>query len=114
MLLTNLLLMTGKISFVEAPLYNYVWRRDSLCHSQATGARSPARLRVREQQATIYRDAWQSYQAWLGQQLTSAELLDRIRSLSTRFVTAEARAELQVETLRLATVLRGACQSSAA
>jgi glycosyltransferase involved in cell wall biosynthesis len=106
MLLTNLLLMTGKISFVEAPLYNYVWRRDSLCHSQATGARSPARLRVKEQQATIYRGAWQAYQAWMRQEVTSAEFTGQIRSLATRFVTAEARAELQAETLRLAAIMR--------
>lgn len=111
-LLTNLLLMTGKLSFVEMPLYNYVIRRDSLSHSKSTGSQSQARLCVREQQAAIYREALQSYQAWLRQKITSAELISRVRNLSTRYVTPEIRAEIEFETSRLNAVLRNTWDSS--
>ena len=39
-LLTNFLLMTGRVSFVDEPHYQYVIRPDSLSHSHATGVRS--------------------------------------------------------------------------
>jgi glycosyltransferase involved in cell wall biosynthesis len=106
-LLTNLLLTTGKVSFVDTPLYCYLLRNDSLSHSESTGAKSETRRRIKEQQAAIYREALQYRRAWIGQQLTSPEFMSRIRSLSTRFVTGEDRTELIFETARLEAVLRG-------
>src|SRR5260370_31044553 len=109
-LLTNLLLMTGKVSFVEAPLYHYVIRSDSLSHSDATGARSHALAHVRAQQAAIYREALHWYRAWSNQQITSTEFVAFVRRLSARGVTAEDRAAIAFETSRLATLLRGSAE----
>lgn len=105
-LLTNLLLMTGKVSFVEAPLYHYVIRHDSLSHSRATGARSSARAYVRGQQETIYSEGLHWYRAWNNQTITSEDLVSLVRELATRFVTAPDRAEIAVEVRRLKVVMR--------
>ncbi|MBV8629694.1 MAG: glycosyltransferase family 2 protein [Silvibacterium sp.] len=105
-LLTNFLLMTGRISFIEEPLYQYVIRRDSLSHSPSTGARSSIRIMTRHQLAAMYREALEHYRAWMRGESSSVELNGRIRMLVGRFVTPELRQALQVETARLAAVLR--------
>ena len=104
-LLTNLLLMMGKVSFIDAPLYHYVIRRDSLSHSEATGARSPARAHVRAQQAAIYREALYWYRAWNNGAIGSEELATLIQGLATRFVTAAEREAIAFEAARLAALI---------
>lgn len=106
-LLTNLLLMVGKVSFVQSPLYHYVLRRDSLSHSPVSGAFSPERIRVRKLQAAIYREALRFYRDWRRGRMTSPELMRRIREASAVRITAQERAELASETARLANLLRG-------
>ena len=105
-LLTNFLLMTGRVSFVEEPHYQYVLRPDSLSHSQATGVRSPIRIATKQRLAAMYREAFEHYHAWMRRQLSSAEFTDRIRHLASRNITPELRQALTVETARLADILR--------
>ena len=105
-LLTNLILMTGKIAFVEAPLYHYLLRRDSLSHSPASGARSAARIEARAKQQAIYREALAHFREYSAGKQTSEEFLGRVRSLLSRHVTAADRSALQQETERLAELLR--------
>ena len=105
-LLTNFLLMTGRVSFVEEPHYQYVLRPDSLSHSHATGIRSPIRIATKQRLAEMYREAFEHYRAWMRQQLSSAEFTDRIRHLASRNITPELRHALRVETARLADILR--------
>jgi glycosyltransferase involved in cell wall biosynthesis len=104
-LLTNLILMTGRISFVEEPLYYYTLRPDSLSHSAATGVRSQARMMAKARLAALYGEALGDYRAWHGGEMASAEFLERVRGLCGRFVSAEDRAALGKETARLAAVL---------
>jgi glycosyltransferase involved in cell wall biosynthesis len=105
-LLTNLLLIVGKVSFVDAPLYHYLHRCDSLSHSRATGARSAERNLTREKQAALYREALQLRRSWVDRQISSVELTARIAQLVTRSVPVEARNALARETSRLAGILR--------
>jgi Glycosyl transferase family 2 len=105
-LLTNFLLMTGRISFVEEPHYQYLIRSDSLSHSQNTGVRSPIRIATKQQLALMYREALEHYRAWTRQKLSSFELNEHIRKLATRFVTPELQYALDIETARLATLIR--------
>jgi len=105
-LLTNFLLMTGRVSFVEEPHYQYVIRPDSLSHSQATGVRSPIRIATKQHLSAMYREAFEQYRAWTRQQLSSADFTGRIRQLATRHVTPELRHALEVETSRLAALIR--------
>jgi glycosyltransferase involved in cell wall biosynthesis len=109
-LLTNLLLMTGKVSFVEAPRYHYLLRRDSLSHSDATGARSPVRACVREQQAAIYREALHWRRKLKKRAIANEEFMTRVRDLATRFVTPLDREAVAHEAARLAAVMQRCAQ----
>ena len=105
-LLTNFLLMTGRVSFVPEPHYQYVIRPDSLSHSQATGVRSPIRIATKQHLAAMYREAFEQYRVWTRQQLSSGDFTGRIRQLAMRHVTPELRRALEVETSRLAALIR--------
>jgi hypothetical protein len=105
-LLTNLLLMTGKVSFVDEPLYHYVIRRDSLSHGASTGNNSQIRILTKRYQAAIYCTALHWYWAWMEERMTSSDFFQRVRNLVVRPITPQARAELRVETSRLAALIR--------
>lgn len=105
-LLTNLLLMTGKVSFVDEPLYHYVIRHDSLSHSPLTGAKSLLRRHIKQQQARIYDQTLRWHWAWMDGTITSTDLLGRIRKLLATYVTPEARAALGLEIARLTGVIQ--------
>jgi hypothetical protein len=104
-LLTNLLLMTGRVSFVADPLYHYRIRSDSLSHSRATGARSQARTQIRAQQADIYKEAFARYRKCSQQEMTREDLVACIRELATQFVTASDREAIDREAARLSAVM---------
>jgi glycosyltransferase involved in cell wall biosynthesis len=105
-LLTNFLLMTGRVSFVDEPLYQYVIRPDSLSHSQATGVRSAIRIATKQRLAAMYREAFEHYRAWMRGHISSVEFNVRIRRLAARNVTPELRHALNTETARLAALIR--------
>ena len=98
--------MTGRVSFLEEPLYQYVIRPDSLSHSPSSGVRSPIRIMTKQQLAAMYREAFEHYRGWMRRTITSAQLNERIRELSRRFVTPQLREAVEFETERLASVLR--------
>ena len=104
-LLTNLVLMTGKVSFIEEPLYHYTIRPDSLSHGAATGARSQARTAAKAQQEALYREAFRCYKQWMKGELGSGNFLSQVRELTGRFVTPRDRATLASETARLTEIL---------
>jgi len=105
-LLTNLLLIVGKVSFVDAPLYHYLRRADSLSHSRATGGQSAERIRIREKQAALYREALHFRRVWADRKISSVELTTCIAQLATRSIPVEERSALAHETARLAGILR--------
>jgi len=111
-LLTNFLLMTGKVSFVDAPLYQYVIRGDSLSRGHATGPRSPERILVKKQLAAMYHEALHWYRACTKRQISRAELAKTICGLSCRFVTGEDRAAIALEASKLAMEIRCAAKVS--
>ena len=105
-LLTNFLLMTGKVSFVNAPLYQYVIRRDSLSRGEETGPQSPERILVKKQLATMYHEALHWYRAWKKRQISRTQLVKTICQLSGRYVSDEDEAAIAFEASRLATEIR--------
>lgn len=105
-LLTNFLLMTGRVSFVDEPHYQYVIRPDSLSHSQATGVRSPIRIATKQRLGAMYREAYEHYRAWMRGQISSVDFNSHLRQLAARNVTPELRHALNRETARLAALIR--------
>lgn len=105
-LLTNFLLMTGRVSFVDEPHYQYVIRPDSLSHSAATGVRSPIRVATKQRLAAMYSEAFGQYRAWMRRQISSAEFTGRIRRLAACKITPELRSALNRETARLVAQVR--------
>jgi glycosyltransferase involved in cell wall biosynthesis len=106
MLLTNLLLMTGKASFLSRPLYHYVVRQQSLSHASDTGVRSALRKQVKEEQGVIYRQAFGVYRLYLCQRVSGRELNERIREISSRHVNPELRRASAYYSSRLRRILR--------
>lgn len=104
-LVMNLLLMTGRVTYVNQPLYNRLVRPDSLVNSSATGLRSPARLKVKGQLQAIYRHAFATYQSYLAGDIEADALVNEIRTLCGRHVAADEKAALLHETERLRAVL---------
>jgi len=105
-LLTNFLLMTGRVSFVDEPHYQYVIRPDSLSHSAATGVRSPIRIATKQHLAAMYSEAFGHYHAWIRRQISSAEFTGHIRRLAACNITPELRSALNRETARLVAHIR--------
>jgi hypothetical protein len=79
-LITNLLLLTGTVSWTPEPLY---WRRlrpDSLTRSPDTGLESDERRALRGEMREIYRLAYRDYQSHLSGEVSREEMLRSIRS----------------------------------
>lgn len=107
-LLMNLLMMTGRVSYVEEPLYTRVIRPDSLTTSQATGLQSAERSRVRRYHDKIFHNAYAAYNRYLAGELSAGELANYIREQSQQHVTAAEQAALNEESARLrSAMLRG-------
>jgi hypothetical protein len=103
--LMNLLLMTGRVAYVDQPLYNRWLRAESLENAAATGMRSPLRAEVHRRLGRSYTDVFKQYQAYLQGSLSWAEMIEAIRTISARYVTAQDQTALVEETERLRTLL---------
>jgi hypothetical protein len=103
--LMNLLLMTGRVAYVDQPLYNRWLRAESLENAAATGMRSPLRAEVHRRLGRSYTDVFKQYQAYLQGSLSWAELVEAISTISARYVTAQDQTALVEETERLRTLL---------
>jgi glycosyltransferase involved in cell wall biosynthesis len=106
-LLTNLVLMTGKVSHVQHPLYWRLVRRDSLTHSHSTGVTSDFAKRANREVRKLYKACYTWYIQFLLRRITSEELKRGIRMMCGSRVPIPDRQALLQETHRLSLVLRG-------
>jgi glycosyltransferase involved in cell wall biosynthesis len=100
-LLVNLLLMTGRLAYVDEALYYRTIRTDSLSGSAATGMQSPQRQQVARELEQLYSEALGAYHAYVAGEFGHADLCRRIQAISARHVTAEDRSRFEKETRRL-------------
>jgi hypothetical protein len=108
-LLTNLILMTGSISWTPDMLYHRLVRPDSLTHSAATGVRSGYSASVYQCQKKIYDDCYAFYRAGENSDIDGAQVARHIRNICQRYVTSADALELD----RQARALRGVLHSHA-
>jgi glycosyltransferase involved in cell wall biosynthesis len=106
-LLMNALLMIGKYSYVRDELYHRLVRRDSLTMSPRTGYKSRVRSAIRDDLASIYSQLYQLRSRFLSQSIGSTQFVSGIRKACLSYLTAKKAADLQVESQRLASHLRG-------
>lgn len=105
-LIMNLLLMTGKISFVEEPLYNYCRRSGSLTLDPNTDKFSVARREINTKLENIYNKTFTLYLDYLSNKIKREELLIFIRRLVDENIPDETKRKLNTETTRLKKILQ--------
>lgn len=88
-LLTNFMLMVGKIAHVPEPLYFRLIRPTSLTQSTETGYRSIQRKQVLLQLEGIYNTTYEFYRSYLGGKLTGDNLIKSIRSTCENYIPAQ-------------------------
>ena len=105
-LLTNLILMTGRISHVPQPLYYRLVRRESLTHSPLTGVGSAYAQQVQRALVESYRNCFTCYLEYLAGKIDSRRLGEIIRGSIKKNVRAADARQLSLETQRLRALLR--------
>ena len=103
--LTNLVLMTGKISHVDRPLYNYFVRRESLSRGREFGFRSAERAAVIRELSEFYGKAYDLYCRFRNGALPSAAFLAALREICAANIREEDRIALRIEMTRLEKIL---------
>jgi glycosyltransferase involved in cell wall biosynthesis len=99
--LTNLILMTGKITHVPEPLYYWLVRPTSLSNCMETGMRSVQRKIAKAKIAELYGTSYKFYQAFLAGHITSSNMTQRIRLICRRHITPEDKQAIYFESQRL-------------
>ena len=94
---TNLMLMTGAISHVPAPLYYRFRLNNSITHSPRTGIRSPASQKELRLGSFIYAESYTSYLEFLKGHITKEELSANIRHSLSRFINDELKTSIHKE-----------------
>lgn len=107
-LLINFLLMTGRLAYVDEPLYHHVIRPDSLTSARETGMRSELRREATARLRALFEAAHRVYQRYLDGEADRPALLEAIREAAGRWVTPEDRRALARETARLRAMLEAA------
>jgi hypothetical protein len=105
MLLTNLLVMTGQLAYVDEPLYHWCARPTSLTAHPATGFGSPARLAAGQRLRQLYRQAFGYYTGAQANAFDGETLAGLIRQRVAANVSDTDRLALAFETERLRVVL---------
>lgn len=105
-LLVNLLLMTGRISYVDVPLYHRLIRPNSLTTSELTGLGSHVRLEVRKQLSSIYSAAFKSYLGYKAGEIDASTLAASIRRLCSQNVTRRDTAGLSAASSALRALMQ--------
>lgn len=105
-LIMNLLLMTGKISFVDEPLYNYCRRHGSLTLGSDTDMGSNTRQVVVGELQLEYDHIYYSYLNYTSNRIKREEFLDAIKQCVNEHISKESRTELDREAKRLQQKLR--------
>jgi hypothetical protein len=105
-LLTNLVLMTGSISWTSSPLYYRLLRGDSLTHSAETGTQSEYATSVTRCLRQLYEDCYLKYKSYRRGELTRYQLADSIQQICGRYVRDEDHDALNVNARRLREMMR--------
>lgn len=104
-LLTNIIMMTGSISWTPEPLYFRLIRPDLLTHSTETGAETKYALKVANCLRSLYRDCYEVYKSFVSG-LISRDVLDRcIQKIYCRYVTPKDQLALSSEARRLRRIM---------
>jgi predicted O-methyltransferase YrrM len=104
-LIVNLLLMTGKISYVNKPLYNTLLRPDSLTHHQTTGKGTHARLAIAQHLQNIYREIYKVYTQYLHGDVSKENFMLFIRQTCHRNISKEDKKIFHKESEKLRNLL---------
>jgi glycosyltransferase involved in cell wall biosynthesis len=104
-LLTNLMLMAGKVSHVPAPLYFRLIRAESITHSPTTSWNSEMGKHEFEIAQRFYGLCFEQYREHVAGRLSSDSLLSFMRETSKQHVVATDTAELDSEVERLRVLL---------
>lgn len=100
-LLTNLVLMTGSISWVPEPLYYRLIRPDSLTHSAHTGAQTEYATAVTRCLRQLYRECYTQYHLYRRGEITRVRLSDSIKRICGRYVSPHDLSALDLHARRL-------------
>jgi hypothetical protein len=104
-MLTNLILMIGRISHVPQPLYyRQVWP-ESLTQSPVTGMRSRTRQEAEHSIAALYKRCFNLYLDYLAGRIDSSRFAAAIRACVWNNVSASDARQLAIETERLKQLL---------
>ncbi len=104
-LLTNLMLMTGRVSHVPVPLYNRLIRVKSITHSASTSWKSEMGRREFEIGQRFYGLCFEQYLEYVAGRLSPTALLSFIRKTTQQHVKAAGRSEFHSEVQRLRALL---------
>lgn len=107
-LLMNLVLMAGRLAYVDEPLYHYRRWQDSSTVSPATGMESPPRLKEHRQLQGIYSRILPHYERFRAGRIGRPEFRRTIATICGRSFSAQDRAALAAEAARLRQLLRSA------
>lgn len=105
MMLTNLILMTGRISHVPQSLYYRLVRPESLTQSAVTGIRSKMRQEAVQALVALYKRCFGLYSDYLAGKIDSLRFADAIRNSVSSNITATDMRQLEMETQRLKQLL---------
>jgi hypothetical protein len=100
-LLTNLVLMTGTVSWTPEPLYYRLLRTESLTHSVQTGVESEYAAAVSKCLRQLYGECYAQYQLFRKALIDRDELCYYVRQICGRYVTPEDRMALEAHARNL-------------
>ena len=104
-LMTNLMLMTGRVSHLRQPLYYRTVRPGSLTQSDATGMQSRYRRDTINAMSGVYRNCFRLYTDYLQGKTESRRFLKGIRDCITACIPRETEVQLAAESRRLRAIL---------
>jgi glycosyltransferase involved in cell wall biosynthesis len=107
-LLISLLLMMGRLTYLERPLYHRLRRDESLTMSSVTGLKSAQRMEAWRQLRSMYTEALQAYQRQQAGKIGRDVLAARLRRVVNARVTAGEREVCATASARLAPLLAAA------
>jgi glycosyltransferase involved in cell wall biosynthesis len=104
-LITNLILMTGRITHVAEPLYHRLIRPTSLTQSEDTGIQSIQRKLITAKTAEMYSTSYRYYLDFLKAKMTGGEMTSIIRGICRSNITQDDWKILFYESERLKKLL---------
>ncbi|GAB4373096.1 MAG: hypothetical protein Kow0042_16810 [Calditrichia bacterium] len=99
--LVGLLRLTGKISYVNLPLYNYRVRPDSLSHDHATGLGSETRQKTKTKLDRLYQQVFRFYSLYHSGVIPQKVFRQLTRLLLDQEIPVAQRLQMNEEVTRL-------------